>query len=371
MANSIREIGENIKNSQFFKGSVSFDEPLSAHTTMKVGGAAALFIEPADTSSAAAVFGLCRTQGIPVFTLGGGSNLVVSDEGFDGAVVSSGKMNSVEIQFVPGDADSFLAQENKELADGLPPYKSVPLVSGIEPCVVEVSCGAGAKMDDIAACCAKFGILGLEHFAGLPGTAGGGAYMNARCYEKNMSDVLASVEYIDAGKLTGVEKNCSPTTYVMNQADWSYKHSPFQKMNAFITRVQFRGLCLDDRICFPDKEADSLLQQFVQNYNNHFVQDRTAKGHFRAPSAGSVFKNNHDFGKPSGKLVDEAGLKGFSVGGAQIAPWHGNFIINTGNATAADIHSLVVLAQQKVKERTGFLLEPEIIFCGKGYENSL
>ena len=93
-----------------------------------------------------------------------------------------------------------------------------------------------------------------------------------------------------------------------------------------------------------------------------YIDDRESKGHFKFPSAGSVFKNNRDFGQPSGKLIDDAGLKGTEFGGAQIAPWHGNFIINKGNARASDIEELVRLAKSRVREKTGFNLECEIIF---------
>ena len=94
------------------------------------------------------------------------------------------------------------------------------------------------------------------------------------------------------------------------------------------------------------------------------IADRTEKGHFRLPSAGSVFKNNRAFGKPSGKLIEEAGLRGLRIGGAQVAPWHGNFIVNTGSATAHDVMELVKTIQTQVKAQTGFELEPEMIFAG-------
>lgn len=398
MSNSIREIGENIKNYRFFEGSVSFDEPMNLHTTMKVGGKAALFIEPADTYSAATAFSLCKAAGISVFTLGGGSNLVVSDDGFDGAVISSRKINRIDRSFVQEDVAAYIAQnttlqtvagsvsnnvssvtgaqatsanvaQSASASGALSSNIPFPQVSGCKPAVVELWCGAGTRMNDISDYCAKYGIIGLDHFAGLPGTAGGEVYMNARCYEQNIGDVISAVEYIDLSELYGGKGPVSSRTYAMNGKDWSYKHSPFQDMHAFVTRVQFKCLCLDSRIFDGYSAADPAIQAFVQANNDHYVQDRVTKGHFRAPSAGSVFKNNHDFGKPSGKLVDEAGLKGTAIGGAQIAPWHGNFIINTGKATAADIHALVELAQQKVKKETGFMLEPEIIFCGKGYEN--
>src|SRR5574344_1177893 len=113
MNDSIREIGENIKNSRFFEGSVNYDEQMALHTTMKVGGRAALFVEPADTYSAATAFSACRKNGIPVFTLGGGSNLVVSDEGFDGAVISSRKINRIDRSAVQEDVAVFLEKETE------------------------------------------------------------------------------------------------------------------------------------------------------------------------------------------------------------------------------------------------------------------
>ena len=94
------------------------------------------------------------------------------------------------------------------------------------------------------------------------------------------------------------------------------------------------------------------------------IADRTAKGHFKLPSAGSAFKNNHAFGKPSGQLIDEAGLRGLQIGGAQVAPWHGNFIVNTGSATAQEVVELIEVIRKRVKDTTGFELEPEIIFAG-------
>ena len=94
------------------------------------------------------------------------------------------------------------------------------------------------------------------------------------------------------------------------------------------------------------------------------IADRTAKGHFKLPSAGSVFKNNHAFGKPSGQLIDEAGLRGLRIGDAQVAPWHGNFIVNAGSATAQEIVELIETIQERVKDKTGFELEPEVIFAG-------
>ena len=105
-----------------------------------------------------------------------------------------------------------------------------------------------------------------------------------------------------------------------------------------------------------------MIRLYIKEECRKYIDDRESKGHFKFPSAGSVFKNNRDFGQPSGKLIDDAGLKGTEFGGAQIAPWHGNFIINKGNARASDIEELVRLAKSRVREKTGFNLECEIIF---------
>ncbi|GHU51368.1 hypothetical protein FACS1894200_11460 [Spirochaetia bacterium] len=170
--------------------------------------------------------------------------------------------------------------------------------------------------------------------------------MNARCYERSISDVLTSVETIDE---TRDETQCRQWRAV-NRLEFGYKQSPFQGTSALILAG-----------CFTvhHKRQSGIVRQ-MQTCR----ADREQKGHFRYPSAGSVFKNNHAFGKPTGKLLDELGLKGLKQGGAQIAPWHGNIIINTGNATAADIRALTLTAAARVKESLGLTLEPEILFVG-------
>ena len=174
--------------------------------------------------------------------------------------------------------------------------------------------------------------------------------MNARCFDRSISDILHSTTHIEYqnDKAKIVEKP-------FNASDWDYKKSPFQsddqKNQRYITQATFRltraGADSHDRIASDCKK---------------YIAERVNKGHFKYPSAGSVFKNNHAFGAPSGKLIDECGLKGTKIGGAQIAPFHGNFIINVDHAKASDVRQLVQLAQKKVKEKFGFDLEPEIIF---------
>ena len=188
----------------------------------------------------------------------------------------------------------------------------------------------------------------IEQFAGLPGSVGGAVYMNARCFDKSISDILFSVSTMEIDR-----KNHKTTLNQehFNACDWAYKKSPYQGGNRFITTVTF--LLTQKNASEQDKIAAECKK---------YIAERVNKGHFKYPSAGSVFKNNHDFGKPSGMIIDEAGLRGTTIGGAKVADFHGNFIINTGNAKASDIKALVELVQAKVHEKYGFFLETEIIF---------
>lgn len=318
MTNRIRKIVENIKN--LYKGRLLLDEPMSLHTTMKVGGNAELFAEPEDVFSLALVVSECKKNSVDFFILGGGSNLIVSDEGFCGVVISMNAFFSIKF-------------ENRI-----------------------VVCGSGVETSRAVEFFAENGISGMESFAGLPGTCGGACYMNARCYSNDISSKIKFVEYLDLENFDEnsykfLEKHIKMYHNNKDCAQWTYKHSPFMKKSVVITKVAFKA-----EECQLEKISE--LKAACES----FIKDREQKGHFKAPSSGSVFKNNRDFGEPSGKLIDEAGLKGAKIGGAQIAPWHGNIIINTGNATCSDIKKLVQLAQQKVKERTGFMLECEVVF---------
>ena len=284
------------------------NESLKDKTTFKIGGNASFFAKPEDSKSLIALLSWAKENDLPLFILGGGSNLVVSDEGIDKLVISTESFDFCTLQ------DDLLI------------------------------CGAGCTFEKITEFCIENEISGLENFAGLPGTTGGATFMNARCYEVSISDVLSSVKYIDLSDFT--EK-----TYLVDLSEWDYKKSPFQSGDKIITQVSFNI-----------KKGNS---KEIEEKSLSFIKDRENKGHFKFPSAGSVFKNNRNFGKPSGKIIDEVGLRGFSVGQAQVAPWHGNFIINNGNATASDVRNLVEIIQEKVLKETGFMLECEIIFTDK------
>jgi UDP-N-acetylmuramate dehydrogenase len=290
---------------------VRYDEPMKEHTTFKVGGKADCFLRASGENFPYFLMSLlsnAKKEEVPVFILGGGANVVVSDNGIRGIVLSSGAWKG---SFAEG---------------GQLHFKS------------------GNTMDETADFAAELGFTGLEFLAGMPGTIGGALFMNARCYGSEIADVLSWAELIDFGgepeiKLVPADKN-----------DFGYKLSPFQGKDNFILTAAFK-------LKQGDKEE-------IKNKMASYRKDRKDKGHYLFPCAGSAFKNNHAFGKPTGLIIDELGLKGFSIGGAQIAPFHGNIVINTGNATASDIKKLMDEIGRKVKEKTGFTLEPEILFIG-------
>ncbi|MDR1411768.1 MAG: UDP-N-acetylmuramate dehydrogenase [Spirochaetaceae bacterium] len=309
-----RRLMEKISREPGFSGEFRFAEPMATHTTFKVGGPADLWMRPDPAcfpECAGALLALAREEGVPVFVLGGGANIVVSDLGIRGAVLDTGAWTGWEFQGAGGDA--------------------------------AVTVRAGTTMDALVDAAAGQGRGGLEFLSGMPGTLGGAVWMNARCMEKSISDTLVETE------ITGVSGGRLTIPY--REGDFSYKKSPFQNQEAVILSAKFRVY---------EKEPEEIRREAEK-----LRKDRAGKGHYRAPSAGSAFKNNRAFGKPTGKLIDELGLLGFSAGGAAVAPWHGNLIINTGNAAARDIRALVNAVTEKVRASLGFDLEPEILFVGE------
>ncbi|MDR1353111.1 MAG: UDP-N-acetylmuramate dehydrogenase [Treponema sp.] len=310
---ALRRLMERISCGAGFSGEFRFAEPMASHTTFKVGGPADLWVQPALAcfpECAGALLALAREEGVPVFVLGGGANVVVADRGIRGVVLDTGAWTGCEFRGTGEDA--------------------------------AVTVRAGTSMDALVDAAAGQGKGGLEFLAGMPGTLGGAVWMNARCMEKSISDVLIETE------ITGEPGGRLTLPY--REGDFSYKKSPFQNSKAVILSAKFRVYRRE-----PEeirREAEKLRK------------DREEKGHYCAPSAGSAFKNNRAFGKPSGKIIDELGLRGFTIGGAAIASWHGNLIINTGNAAARDIRALADAVKEKVRASLGFALEPEILFVG-------
>lgn len=291
-------------------GELHFNEPMSGHTTFKTGGPADIFVKPAGPGELNAVLNAVKTSGepeLPLFILGGGANLLVADEGIRGIVIDMGNIDDISTG-----------------ADGL------------------LICGAGATVDAAAEAAYSASLSGMDSFYGMPGTIGGGIWMNARCYGRSFSDILKSVTFInDAGVLKTIET--SPE-------DFGYKQSPFQQMQSVIVEAAFR---------LEQANAEQIRTCMKNNR-----EDREKKGHYAAPCAGSVFKNNRAFGDPSGTIIDSLGLRGKKIGGAAISDQHANIIINCGNAKSIDIYELINYTRAEVLDAYGWELEPEIQLIG-------
>ncbi|MDR0584108.1 MAG: UDP-N-acetylmuramate dehydrogenase [Treponema sp.] len=302
-----------------------YNEPMAAHTTFKVGGPADCYVKPLGDgfpAFAARLLRAARADGTPVFILGGGANIVVSDRGIRGIVL---------------DTSGWTGEAGKggRFGNGL---------------ALTFRCGTSA--DDAAEKAAAAGLSGLEFLAGMPGSIGGAVWMNARCYEREIADVLTETGILDFSEDGGSKGEAFPGILRVpaDKAAFGYKRSPFQNRPCLILSA---GFALK-----PGRGRE------IRNEMEAHRRDREARGHYRYPSAGSVFRNNRTFGKPSGKIIDELGLRGLRIGGAQVAPCHGNIIINAGGAAAADIRALTGELAARVKAATGFVLEPEILFVG-------
>lgn len=299
---SVGKLAAKIK----LRGRVAAAEPMREHTSYRIGGPADLFLAPVDLEDLAAALATLHAEGVPAFLLGGGTNLLVADRGIRGAVL--------DLTGIRGLA----------AGDGT------------------VAALCGTPMDDVAGFARERGLSGLEFAASLPGSVGGAVWMNARCYDREVSDALESVESLDAG--------LAPRRRTVEPAAWGYKRSPFQSANEVIVRAVFRLSPGDPRA--------------IGDEMRRHREDRVAKGHFLHPCAGSVFKNDRSFGKPTGRLIDELGLKGLAVGAAQVAPYHGNIIVNLGGATAADVRALIERVEREVADRLGLRLEREVVLAG-------
>ncbi len=310
--NNILCISDFFKTSDFYSGNVLLDEPLSPRTTFKIGSNADILLEPFNIDSFIFSTSHLHDNNMNYFVLGGGSNIVFPDTNYNGIIISTSKLNQIT--------------------------KS-PL--GHQSSLVTAECGT--HFSAVVNFSIRETLSGVEQFAGLPGSIGGAVFMNARCFEKSISDILYSTTFYDI-------QTKQTKTELFNSSEWDYKKSPFKNTDKVILSATFT------------LNQNTSTQEEIKQSCNHFTAERINKGHFKYPSAGSVFKNNHNFGKPTGQLIDEVGLKGLQIGGAQIASWHGNFIINIGKAKASDVKALVQIAKEKVYKKFGFSIEPEIIF---------
>ena len=300
--------------------------PLAPKTTFKIGSTACIFTAPETLEQFCHALEIIKASKVPFYILGGGSNTVFPDSPYNGVIISTENLKEITMTTV-GDT-------------------------------AYVTCQAGTPMAAFITFCTANNLSGVEQFAGLPGSVGGAVYMNARCFDKSISEVFYSAEYISP---LAEKSQIETLDYVPVQ--WAYKKSPFQpaegsgaasKPHKYVLSATFRLSALP--------ASHTSAQKAIEEKCKYYIAERKDKGHFKYPSAGSVFKNNRAFGKPSGQLIDEAGVRGLKIGGGQIAPFHGNFIINIDHASQKDIKELVAAAQKAVFDKFGFTLEPEIIF---------
>ncbi len=304
MENNVRNKLEKINIS----GKIMSDIPMNLHTTFKTGGNADYFAVPECYDDISKLLKFTKMYSVPVFILGGGANILVSDNGIRGLVIDMSKISK------------FSFKENI--------------------CSAE----AGFPISDLSKKAADISLSGLDFIYGMPGSVGGAVWMNARCYDVSISDILLNIIYLDEN----LETKTLDGIDISNK--FSYKFSPFQNSNNIILSASFK-LMKDNK------------NNIWNNMNSH-KQDRENKGHYKYPSAGSVFKNNRDFGNPTGVIIDSLGLKGYSIGEAEIARFHGNIIVNKKQAKSQDIRSIITYTQNKVNEKLGLKLEPEIQFIG-------
>ncbi|MBQ3319600.1 MAG: UDP-N-acetylmuramate dehydrogenase [Spirochaetia bacterium] len=280
-------------------------ENMADHTTFKIGGPARYFVVPKDIDALKSALEAAAKAGLKCYILGGGANVLFPDEGYDGVVIATEGLNQIFME-----------------TNGL------------------LHAGCGAAISDVAMFASSAGRAGLQFFYSMPGSTGGAIYMNARCYNASISDALKAAVYLD--------REGNVRTLDAAEGGFDYKKSPFQTNG---------GIILEGIFATTGGNAELLCKE-MEGYE----ADRRGKGHFAYPCAGSVFKNNRAFGLPSGKIIDNLGLRGYTVGGAKISEHHANIIVNCGNATAQDVKDLVSLIQVRVKEAYGFQLEREIIY---------
>jgi len=284
---------------------IKTNENMAKHTSFKIGGNAELFALPKSKEELKALLVIANKNNIPVFVLGNGSNILVSDNGIDGLVISTEKLNNINIS------------ENK------------------------IVCESGAVLSAVCNVALKNCLTGLEFAFGIPGSVGGGLYMNAGAYGGEMSQVVKGAYCLD---FSGKEH------YFKNEdMELSYRHSIFSKERYIITEIEFE---------LEKGDGEEILEKMQE-----LIAKRKDKQPLEYPSAGSTFKRPE--GNFAGTLIEKSELKGFSVGGAEVSEKHAGFVINKGNATAKDVKDLIKKVQEKVYSDSGVKLEPEVIFVGK------
>lgn len=279
------------------------NEPMSRHTTFKIGGNASTYVKVGTLSKLSTIIKECKNSEIDFMIIGNGSNLLVSDDGLDKAVIRlDGELRNI-----------VLLDETT------------------------IYCGAGASLAALCKFALKNGLSGLEFAWGIPGTVGGAVFMNAGAYGGEMKDVVYSVSHITKeGEIGRTDKD---------ELEFGYRNSVYRSNGCIITGITLK----------LNKAQKSEIQEKMDD----FLSRRASKQPLEFPSAGSVFKRPE--GAFAGTLIEQCGLKGKTVGGAQVSEKHAGFIINKSNATAQDVKNLIKEIKNTVKSETDFDLECELI----------
>lgn len=283
------------------KDNVRINEPMKNHTTFKIGGPAQYYVTPESVTQIQEVVSLCKDKNIPLHVIGNGSNILVGDDGVDGVVLAL-----------------FNTFSDYEIKDNV------------------ITAQAGMSLIKLAVIALREGLTGLEFASGIPGSVGGAVYMNAGAYDGQMKDVVTSVTVLDeAGNIRILGRD---------ELDMGYRTSAVAKHNMIVLQVIIE-------LKAGDKEQ-------IKDRMNQLSELRKQKQPLEYPSAGSTFKRPE--GYFAGKLIADAGLKGYSIGGAAVSEKHAGFVVNMGGATAKDVVELTDYIKKRIIEQFGVTLELEI-----------
>lgn len=302
------EIEEQIKNLKISKDKIFYHEPMKKHTTFKIGGPAECLIKIDNIEDIKEILKFANQNNISITIIGNGSNLLVLDQGIKGITLMM-KLGKIDIQ------------EKDE--------------------VVQITVGAGEKLGKLAQICLQKEIAGLEELSGIPGTIGGAVRMNAGAHGREMKDIVKKVKCLD---YQGKEKE-----FTKEELEFDYRSSIFKKEKYIITEITL--------------ELHKGKKEEIKAKMDEYVAYRREKQPIEYPSAGSTFKRGNNF--ITAKLIDEAGLKGYAIGDAQVSTKHSGFVINKGEATAKDVLTLVEYIKDKIYEKFNKEIELEIEVIGE------
>ena len=302
------------------KENIALDEPMKKHTTFRIGGNADMFVSPA-IEEIPEIVALAKSHDIPVTIIGNGSNLLVGDKGIRGLVLAISKgADRVTVE----NTDAELVQMSTDAVSK-----------------VRISVDAGALLSKVAAEAARNSLTGFEFAAGIPGTIGGAVVMNAGAYGGEIKDVLVSVRVLS--------QEGEVLTLMKDELDLSYRHSCIPE----------KGYIVLDAVLELAKGEEAQIRAAMEDFKGR----RIDKQPLEYPSAGSTFKRPE--GYFAGKLIQDADLRGYRVGGAQVSEKHCGFVVNKGNATAADVCNLINDVKRIVYEKFQVEMEPEVKMIGE------